>query len=36
MRILVVEDDPILLDGLKTGLSLQGMTADGCISDKLD
>jgi two-component system, OmpR family, response regulator QseB len=29
MRILVVEDDPILLDGLKTGLSLQGMTADG-------
>jgi DNA-binding response OmpR family regulator len=29
MRILVVEDDPILLDGLKTGLSLHGMTADG-------
>jgi DNA-binding response OmpR family regulator len=25
----VVEDDPILLDGLKTGLSLHGMTADG-------
>ncbi len=29
MRILVVEDDPILLDGLRTGLSLHGMTADG-------
>jgi two-component system, OmpR family, response regulator QseB len=29
MRILVVEDDPILLDGLTTGLTLHGMTADG-------
>ncbi|MGD0635312.1 MAG: response regulator [Beijerinckiaceae bacterium] len=29
MRILVVEDDPILLDGLTTGLTLHGMAADG-------
>jgi two-component system response regulator QseB len=29
MRILVVEDDPILVDGLTTGLSLHGMAADG-------
>jgi two-component system response regulator QseB len=29
MRILVVEDDPILMDGLTTGLSLHGMAADG-------
>ncbi len=29
MRILVVEDDPVLLDGLTIGLSLHGMTADG-------
>ncbi len=29
MRVLVVEDDPILLDGLIVGLSLHGMTIDG-------
>jgi len=29
MRVLVVEDDPILLDGLAVGLSLHGMTIDG-------
>jgi two-component system, OmpR family, response regulator QseB len=29
MRILVVEDDPILLDGLSTGLSLHRMAIDG-------
>ena len=28
MRILVVEDDPVLLDGLKAGLSLAGATVD--------
>lgn len=28
MRILVVEDDPILLDGLKVGLGLAGATVD--------
>lgn len=28
MRILVVEDDPILLDGLRAGLSLTGATVD--------
>jgi two-component system response regulator QseB len=28
MRILVVEDDPILADGLKVGLGLAGATAD--------
>lgn len=28
MRILVVEDDPILLDGLKAGLGLLGATVD--------
>ncbi len=29
MRILVVEDDSVLLDGLTTGLSLHGMATDG-------
>ena len=29
MRILVVEDDPILLDGLTVGLSLHRMAIDG-------
>lgn len=29
MRILVVEDDPILLDGLREGLKLSGFVADG-------
>ena len=29
MRILVVEDDPILLDGLREGLKLGGFVADG-------
>ena len=29
MRILVVEDDPILLDGLSAGLSLHRMVIDG-------
>ncbi|WP_407521289.1 response regulator [Methylobacterium oryzisoli] len=29
MRILVVEDDPILADGLSVGLALQGATIDG-------
>ena len=29
MRILVVEDDPVLADGLKVGLALAGMTVDG-------
>jgi two-component system, OmpR family, response regulator QseB len=28
MRVLIVEDDEILLDGLKTGLALEGFTAD--------
>jgi DNA-binding response OmpR family regulator len=28
MRILVVEDDPVLLDGLKVGLGLSGTTVD--------
>jgi len=28
MRILVVEDDPVLLDGLKAGLGLSGATVD--------
>ncbi len=32
MRILVVEDDPILLDGLKAGLSLVGATVDAVTS----
>jgi two-component system response regulator QseB len=29
LRILVVEDDPILLDGLREGLKLSGFVADG-------
>jgi two-component system response regulator QseB len=35
MRILVVEDDPVLLNGLTTGLSLHSMAADGvcCCED---
>ena len=35
MRILVVEDEPILADGLKVGLGLAGATADlvGCCCD---
>lgn len=28
MRVLVVEDDPVLLDGLKVGLGLAGATCD--------
>src|SRR5260370_39864991 len=28
MRILVVEDDPVLSDGLKVGLGLSGATVD--------
>lgn len=28
MRVLIVEDDEVLLDGLKTGLALEGFTAD--------
>ncbi|MEO6947664.1 MAG: response regulator transcription factor [Nitrobacter sp.] len=32
MRILVVEDDPVLLDGLKAGLSLVGATVDAVTS----
>lgn len=28
MRILVVEDDPVLMDGLKVGLTLAGATVD--------
>lgn len=28
MRVLVVEDDPVLLDGLKVGLGLAGATVD--------
>ena len=32
MRILVVEDDPVLLDGLKAGLSLAGATVDAVTS----
>ncbi|MFG1417606.1 response regulator transcription factor [Xanthobacter sp. V0B-10] len=28
MRILVVEDDPVLMDGLKVGLGLSGATVD--------
>lgn len=28
MRLLIVEDDEVLLDGLKTGLALEGFTAD--------
>lgn len=31
MRILVLEDDPVLSDGLVSGLSLHGMTAD-CVA----
>ena len=31
MRILVLEDDPVLSDGLISGLSLHGMTAD-CVA----
>lgn len=29
MRVLVVEDDEVLLEGLQTGLTLEGFTADG-------
>ena len=29
MRILVVEDDPVLMNGLKVGLTLAGATVDG-------
>lgn len=29
MRILVVEDDPVLMNGLKVGLALSGATVDG-------
>jgi len=32
MRILVVEDDPVLLDGLKVGLGLGGSAIDGVSS----
>ena len=32
MRILVVEDDEVLLDGLKVGLGLYGYTVDGMAS----
>lgn len=32
MRILVIEDDPVLLDGLKAGLSLAGATVDAVTS----
>lgn len=32
MRILIVEDDPILLDGLREGLKLSGFVADGVAS----
>jgi len=28
MRVLIIEDDEVLLDGLKTGLALEGFTAD--------
>jgi len=28
MRVLIVEDDEVLLDGLRTGLALEGLTAD--------
>lgn len=28
MRVLIVEDDEVLLDGLRTGLALEGFTAD--------
>ncbi len=28
MRILAIEDDPVLLDGLKAGLGLLGATVD--------
>jgi DNA-binding response OmpR family regulator len=37
MRILVVEDDPVLLDGLKAGLGLVGATVDAvtCCADGL-
>ena len=28
MRLLIVEDDPVLSDGLSVGLRLQGFTAD--------
>lgn len=28
MRVLIVEDDEVLLDGLKTGLALEGFAAD--------
>lgn len=29
MRVLIVEDDEVLLDGLRTGLALEGFAADG-------
>jgi two-component system response regulator QseB len=32
MRILVVEDDAMLLDGLKVGLGLHGLTVDAVVS----
>lgn len=32
MRILVVEDDPVLLDGLREGLKLSGFIADGVMT----
>lgn len=32
MRILVIEDDPVLLDGLKAGLGLVGATVDAVTS----
>lgn len=35
MRILVVEDDPVLADGLKVGLGLAGMTVD-CVGTYAD
>lgn len=35
MRILVIEDDPILLDGLRVGLGLAGWTVD-AVSNRVD
>lgn len=35
MRILIVEDDPILLDGLREGLKLSGFVAD-CVATAAD
>ncbi|POR52440.1 response regulator [Bosea psychrotolerans] len=35
MRILVIEDDPVLADGLKVGLGLAGMTVD-CVDSCAD